>query len=157
MRPHKTTERAIYREEQKQRALESPSLSQKFQHLKSLIVELVYHSSSGIANNGPIKFTVNPDHAKSVLRFDCANHECVRGDFDLSEALAQAIAGRRATAGGKIYCDGWLNKTVIGRIRCRNILRYKLRLQYGNVRSREVLELDPENPENHLNTPRLIV
>lgn len=130
MRQQKFTPRADYRRQESQRTQESASLSEKFRELKSLTVELEYFSPEGVARNRQIKYTVNPDHAKSVFRFDCLNDECIRGDFDLSEALAQAVAARRTTATGEMCCQGWLSKTTIDRIHCHNILRYQLRLGY---------------------------
>ncbi len=131
MRPQKFTPRADYRQQESQRIKESASLSEKYRELKSLTVEFGYFSPEGLSRNRQIKYTVNPDHAKSVFRLDCLNNECVCGDFDLSEALAQAVAARQATATGELCCQGWLSKTTIDRIRCRSILRYKLILEYG--------------------------
>ena len=96
-----------------------------------MTVEFEYFSPEGLTRNRQIRYTVNPDHAKSVFRLDCLNDECVCGDFDLSEALSQAVANRQATAVGEMHCQGWMSKTTIDKIRCRNILRYKLSLQYG--------------------------
>jgi hypothetical protein len=131
MNHQKFTPRADYRQEEAQRTNESVSLSEKFRELKSLTVELAYFSPEGVSRNSQIKYTVNPNHAKSVFRFDCVNDECIRGDFDLSEALAQAVAGRRTTVTGEMCCEGWLSKTTIDQIRCRNILRYKFSLEYS--------------------------
>jgi len=131
MRPQKFTPRADYRQEEARRTAASISLSEKFRELKSLTVEFAYFSPEGITRNSQIKYTVNPDHAKSVFRLDCCNTECIRGDFDLSEALARAVAARQTTVTGEMRCQGWLSKTTIDRIPCHNILRYKLTLEYG--------------------------
>ena len=131
MRHQKFTTRADYRQQESERTKESVTLSEKFRELKSLTVELAYFGSDGVTRNSQIKYTVNPDHAKSVFRFDCLNDECIRGDFDLSEALARAVAARRTTATGEMCCQGWLSKTTIDRIHCHNILRYKLSLEYS--------------------------
>ena len=131
MRYQKPTPRADYRRQEKQRADESISLSEKFHELKSLTVELSYLSPEGLKRNNELKYTANPNFAKSVFRFDCQNAECVAGDFDLSAALAQAVAGREASVSGELSCQGWLSKTTIQQIRCHSILRYKLNLGYG--------------------------
>ncbi|MEK7685075.1 MAG: hypothetical protein AAB466_06615 [Verrucomicrobiota bacterium] len=130
MRHEKFTPREDYRQQESQRIKESASLSEKFRQLKSLMVELAYFGPEGVTRNSQIKYIVNPDHAKSVFRFDCFNHECIRGDFDLSEALAQAVAARQTTATGELCCQGWLSKTTIDKVHCHNILRYKLSLGY---------------------------
>ena len=131
MRPQKFTPRADYRQEEAKRAAASVSLSEKFRELKSLTVEFAYFNPEGVTRNSQIKYTVNPDHAKSVFRLDCFNSECIRGDFDLSEVLTRAVAARQTTVTGEMRCAGWLSKTTIDRIRCDNILRYKLSLEYG--------------------------
>ena len=130
MRPQKLNPRLDYRRQENQRVQESVSLSEKFPELKSLTAELAYFKADGATKNGEIKCTFDPDNNKSVVRFDCHNHECVRGDFDLSEALAQAVAQRRTTVAGEMCCQGWLSKTTIGEVHCHHILRYKLRLAY---------------------------
>jgi hypothetical protein len=81
MRDQKYTARAEYRQQESQRTKESISLTEKFRELKSLTVELAYFSPEGVTRNSQIKYTVNPDHAKSVFRFDCVNDECIRGDL----------------------------------------------------------------------------
>jgi len=131
MNHNKFTPRADYRLAQSARTKASPSLSEKFNELKALTVEFGYFTAEGISRNSQIKYTVNPEFAKSVFRLDCMNSECVGGDFDLSEALSQAVAGRKATVSAEMCCQGWLSKTTIDQIHCRNILRYKLSLAYG--------------------------
>ena len=131
MRHQKFTPRADYRLAEAQRTQASVCLAEKFRDLKSLTVEFGHFSPEGVTRNSQIKYTVNPDHAKSVFRLDCPNSECIGGDFDLSAALAQTVAARESTATGEMCCQGWLSKTTIDRIHCRNILRYKLSLEYG--------------------------
>jgi hypothetical protein len=130
MSRQKFTPRADYRQQESQRTRESTSLAAKFPELKSLTVEFAHFSPEGVTQNRQIKYTVNPEHAKSVFRFDCINAECIRGDFDLSEVLSQAVAARQTTATGEVSCQGWLSKTTIDQIRCHHILRYKFTLEY---------------------------
>jgi hypothetical protein len=109
----KYTPREDYRQQENRRTQLSASLATKFRELKSLTVEFGYFSPEGVARNRQIKYTVNPAHAKSVFRLDC-----------------QTVATRQATATGEMCCQGWLSKATIDRIQCRNILRYKLSLEY---------------------------
>ena len=109
--------------------------------MKALTVEFGYFNPEGVTRNRQIKYTVNPDHAKSVFRLDCGNQECVGGDFDLSEALVQAVAARQRSVTGELCCQGWLSKTTIDRIHCHNIMRYKLSLAYENHVSNGVVEV----------------
>ena len=130
MRPQKFTPRADYRLQENLRTQASVSLAEKFRELKSLTVEIAYFNAEGVSKNSELKCTFYPDNAKSVVRFDCHNPECVRGDFDLSATLAQAIAQRRTTVTGEMCCQGWLSKTTIDQVHCHNILRYKISLGY---------------------------
>jgi hypothetical protein len=130
MRPQKSNPRLDYLRQENQREQESVGLAEKFRELKSLTAELAYFRADGVTKNGEIKCIFNPDTTKSVIRFECSNRECIRGDFDLSEAVAQAVAKRRTTATGEMCCQGWLNKATIGEVHCHYILRYKLRLAY---------------------------
>lgn len=130
MRPQKFSPRADYRLQENQRVKDSASLSEKYRELKTLTVELAYSTPGSATRNSQIKYTVNPEHARSVFRFDCINNECVRGDFDLSEALSQAVAARRTSVSGEMCCQGWLSKTTIDKTHCHHVLRYKLTLSY---------------------------
>lgn len=122
--------RAEYRNREGKRVKASPCLADKFQKLKSLVVNLRYYDPEGDAQNGQFKYVVNLDGAKSVFRFRCPNDECIRGDFDLTKELASAVAKRRTTVTGELSCQGWRNKTTIDTVHCHNILRYELKLAY---------------------------
>lgn len=130
MHAHKISPRKEYLQQEQQRVLESPALAAKFQKLKSLTVDLGYYGPEGVTKNSQVKYTVNLEHAKSVFRFGCHNHECVRGDFDLSEVLAQAVSARRTAVSGEMRCQGWRNRAGIDTLPCQNLLRYKLTLKY---------------------------
>jgi hypothetical protein len=112
------------------RIKDSVTLANKFGELKSLTVDLAYYDPEGHSKTGEIKYTVNLANAKSVFCFNCSNSECVRGDFDLSQEVANAVMARRTDVTGEMSCQGWRSKTTIDTLRCRNILRYKLSLGY---------------------------
>ena len=122
--------RAEYQHDEGQRVKDSPSLASKFRRLKSLMVNLTYYNPDGVTKSSEVKYAVNLANAKSVFRFKCPNSECVGGDFDLSEELADAVDARRTTVTGELACRGWLNKATIGSVHCGNILRYKFALKY---------------------------
>lgn len=126
----RTGARAEYRQQEGLRIKESASLADTFRQLKSLTVDLAYYDPEGITRTSEIRYTVNLANAKSVFCFNCPNSECVRGDFDLSEDLAKAVASRRTTVTGEMSCQGWRSKTTIETLRCCNILRFKLSLAY---------------------------
>jgi hypothetical protein len=127
---HRIGLRAEYRNQEGERVKASPSLADKFQKLKSLIVHLGYYSPTGATQNRQLKYMVNLGNAKSVFRFSCPNDECIRGDFDLTQELASAVAKQRTKVTGELSCQGWQSKTKIDTVHCHNILRYELKLAY---------------------------
>jgi hypothetical protein len=130
MRNGKIDERTEYRVRQTQRVTDSPSLSDKFPELKSLSLDLGHYDSEGTSRASQLKYSVNLKHARALFRVDCANRDCVRGDFDLSEQITTAVAQRKSAVTGELCCQGWLSKTTIESVRCNKVLRYKLNLEY---------------------------
>lgn len=122
-----------YRAQESQRVKDSPTLSDKFPNLKFLALELGYYNSQGTSKNSQIKFTPNLQNARSVLRVDCPNNGCIRGDFDLTEQLVNAVAEHRSAVTGELCCQGWQSKTTIDTVPCHNILRYTLSLEYEHA------------------------
>ncbi len=119
-----------YREQESQRVKDSPTLADKFPQLKNLIVNLGYYRAGGASKNSQIKFLPSLAIAKSVFRIDCPNQGCIRGDFDLTKPIANAVAKRHTTVSAEMQCQGWQSKTTIDTVRCHNILRYTLDLKY---------------------------
>ena len=122
--------RAEYREQQRQRVITAPSLSEKYGKLKSLTVNAGYYAPGGIIKYKNLTYDVNIAFAKSVFRLDCCNAECVQGDHDLTAELSKAIKQRAKTVVGELCCNGWQNKTLIKKTKCNHMLRYKLKLGY---------------------------
>ena len=131
VRPQKFGPRAEYRQQENERVRDSATLAEKFRSLKSLKVALTYTRSQGLSGGKEIKYAVNLANAKSVFRFDCMNSECVGGDFDLSEKLAQAVRARKAMVTGEMCCQGWSNKDTINALHCDCLLHYKLNLKFA--------------------------
>src|SRR6516164_835518 len=130
MQHQRYSPRPEYRQQENQRVKDSANLAEKFHDLKSLTVDLAHFAPESLAKTSEIKYTVNLAHAKAVFRFNCTNDECVGGDFDLSAALADAVAAHHTTASGEVICQGWHSKTSIDRMPCNNILRYRFSLGY---------------------------
>src|SRR3954462_11506409 len=106
MPPRKANPRAEYRLREIQRVNESVSLAAKFPKLKSLKVDLTYFAPDGLTRTGEMRYKVNVEHAKSVFSFVCQSGECLAGDFDLSNAVAEAVAKNRKAVEGEIRCQG---------------------------------------------------
>jgi hypothetical protein len=122
--------RQEYRLNQRKRIDASPSLAEKYPRLKGLRAPLEFFNAGGSTKQGEMKCKLNVAHAKSALWFGCPGVECTCGDFDLSEALAEAVAGRRKVASGELRCEGKRKHGVREPVVCGTLLRYKLDLNY---------------------------
>ena len=130
-RKRKTDERSEYRALQSERVTAAPLLSDEFPQLRLLSMELGQYDLDGLTRLSQMKQTLNLKNTSSIVRVHCGNMDCVRGDFDLTQDLAEAAASRRGTATGELRCQGWRNKVSIEKVRCGRILRYKLTLEYA--------------------------
>jgi hypothetical protein len=126
----KRNPRQEYQLKQREQIDGSPSMAKKFPGLKSLKVTLEYYDALGVTKNGELKCKMNVEHAKSALWFACPGVECMKGDFDLSEALAKAVAERHEVATGELRCQGTRKRGDRERVPCQTLLRYKLNLNY---------------------------
>jgi hypothetical protein len=131
MPPRKVNPRVAYRLKQRELIEASPLMAKKFPRLKGVRVTLEYFNAAGTVRNGGMKCTLNVAHAKSVLWFACPGAECTGGDFDLSEALAQAVAGRQKSATGQLRCQGTRKRGDSEVVACGTLLHYKLNLVLG--------------------------
>ena len=143
MRHHKPSPRVEYRQQESLRVSRSALLREKFAQLKTMKVDYEYFSPEGNTRNRRIKYAVNLEQARSVFRLECLNHECVGGDYDLSDLLAGAISERQGTVTGELCCQGWLNKNSIDRVRCRHIVRFELSLEYSRRAPKREAQLQP--------------
>ena len=107
------------------------SLAEKYPHLKALKVALEFVDREGMTKTTEMKYSANPEHAKSVLVFVCPTTQCCGGDFDLTAKLAEAVSKRRTKVAGEVHCL-WSYKDAYGQVApCRSVLRYTLNLVYS--------------------------
>lgn len=131
--------RAEHRQAQRQRVDEAVSLAEKFPHLKTLKVALEFVDREGMTKTTEMKYSANPEHAKSVLVFVCPVSECCGGDFDLTAKLAGAVSKRRTKVAGELACLGSYKKASGQVAPCRSLLRYTLSLVYSGRQKRPLL------------------
>jgi hypothetical protein len=128
--PRKSNPRREYRLRQRERIEASPLMAEKFPRLKALRVTLEFFDAAGTSKAGGMKCKMYVEQARSVLWFACPGVECTWGDFDLSEALAEAVAGREKVATGELRCQGTRRRGNGKLVACGTALRYKLNLNY---------------------------
>jgi hypothetical protein len=126
----KSNPRQEYRLKQRERIEASPVLAKQFPGLKRVMVGLEYYDATGATKQGAMKCKLSVEHARSMLWFACPAVDCLCGDFDLSAALAKAVAGRRKLAAGEMRCQGKRKRGDRERIPCHAMLRYTLHLNY---------------------------
>lgn len=123
--------RAEHRQAQRLRVDESASLAEKYPHLKSLKGSLEFVDRDGMTKTTALKYSANPEYAKSVLVFTCPISECIGGDFDLTEKLAEAAAKLQTKVTGEVPCLGSHKKASGNLAPCRSVLRYTLNLTFS--------------------------
>jgi hypothetical protein len=128
--PPKAGVRGKYLMEERERIKLAATLAATFPHLKSLSGLISYFGPLDRSPRSEVKCTFNLAHSKALFRFACPNNECVAGNFDLSTALARAVAERQETASGELRCHGWQSKATIDRVSCDHVLRYQLKLEF---------------------------
>jgi hypothetical protein len=127
MRP---TLRSEHRQSQSLRVDGSPTLAVKFAELKALTVDFTYLDAAGTSRNRRIKHVINIERARSVLLVECLNPYCIRGDFDLSEVIARAVAVRERRVLGQMRCQGWLDGASVGRVHCHQQISFTITIDY---------------------------
>jgi hypothetical protein len=115
---------------QRERLEAAPCLAEEFPNLKKLVATLEYYEATEDTKNGEMKCKMNVEYAKTVLVFACPRVDCTGGDFDLTAALAGAVADRRKTLTGEVLCHGTRKRADKEDVPCQTLLRYKLNLDY---------------------------
>jgi hypothetical protein len=126
--------KAAHRQAQRDRVDGSALLAAKYPQLKSLSVKLEFMQREGNTKPTGMKYSMNLEHAKSVLLFACPSPECTGGDFDLTANLAAAIAARHRELKGEVSCLGTHKKPLGGLAPCRSVLHYTLSVGYSKKR-----------------------
>lgn len=127
--------RAEHRQAQRLRVDESARLAEKYPHLKTLKGSLEFVDREGMTKTTAIKYSANPEYAKSVLVFTCPIPECIGGDFDLTVELAEAATKQQAKVTGEVPCLGSHKKASGIVAPCRSVLRYTLNLTFTKIRA----------------------
>ena len=130
MPPRKLNPRVAYRLKQREQIDASPLMAKKFPRLKGLKVMLEFFDATGNTKQGEMKCKLNVAQARSAVWFGCRGGECVGGDFDLSKAVAKAVADRRKVVTGEARCQGTRKREDDAAAPCQTLLRYKLSLNY---------------------------
>ena len=118
-----------FRLRQRQRVGDAVGLAEKFSSIRSLTLRLEYFEPNG-SRISMLTYSMNIQHAKSIISFPCPSGTCFNGDFDLSDAVSQAVGRHRKTAEGELRCEGVKPLAKDTLQPCHNLLRYKITLRY---------------------------
>ena len=70
--------------------------------------------------------------ARAYFRFKCKNVDCVDGGFDLSHDIDAMVMRRVAEVSGRLVCQGWESRKMIGQRRCLYELNFRALATYRN-------------------------
>lgn len=125
----KDSPQAQHRLRQRKRVNDSLGLTEKYSGIRSVTITLAYFDENG-SRISLLTYSMNVQHAKSVISFPCPSGSCFDGDFDLSDTVSKAIGGHRKTVEGEIRCAGVKPLAKDTLQPCRNLLRYRVTLGY---------------------------
>lgn len=69
---------------------------------------------------------------KAFFVFDCINHSCTKGYYNLTNEIYNLIKNNEAELKGTLSCDGWQDSRRVGNNNCRARLNYLVRVIYSN-------------------------
>lgn len=67
---------------------------------------------------------------KAFFLMRCPYRECVRGGFDFSSGVQEAINSPSFSSEGRVTCDGWQDEQRINRHRCSLAASYKVSVEH---------------------------
>jgi hypothetical protein len=68
--------------------------------------------------------------ARAYFRFKCKNVDCVEGGFDLSSDVDAMVKDHRTEVSGRLVCQGWESRVLVGQRRCLYELNFKALATY---------------------------
>lgn len=120
-------------EQQKQgywRAYDRALLIQdKFPMLASLSIDMAFENPDWGSNPSPKQKDFGPED-KAFFEIQCPDGECIKGGFNLSDAVSKLVNGHLEEASGTIICQGWQDRERIGQHRCLLKMKYKITATY---------------------------
>jgi hypothetical protein len=123
--------REEYRISERERVNAAEPLANRFPDITSLAIQLTFKNHDNSSKGSTIRYNINLKNAKTILRFDCPNSECVYGDFDLSKELSTAAIQHHRIVKGESSCQGWASRHCIDTRRCDYHLSYQIELAYS--------------------------
>jgi hypothetical protein len=121
-------------EQQKQaywRAYDRAALiRERFPSLASLSIHMDFENPDWGGNPNPSEQHFGPED-KAFFEVQCPHWECIRGGFNLRDAVLRLVNGRLEETTGAITCQGWQDRERIGQHRCLLKMNYKITAVYA--------------------------
>ena len=104
-------------------------LHEKFPQVRSIAINLMIsppdHETEPTLNGR----SFGPD-SLAFFEFRCKNVDCIKGGFDVTDAITEGIANGEDSLTGRRVCRGWHGKSRINQIRCHYELNFRINLNY---------------------------
>jgi hypothetical protein len=104
-------------------------MSESYPDVASITIDVKLTDPDGWAGNpAPTQLTFTPDQ-KAFFQMQCPYRECVRGGFDFSKGVSQAVADPAGRSAGYELCNGWQDEERIGKHSCMLRADYNITVQ----------------------------
>ena len=104
-------------------------IRQVFPTVRKIAIQVTFTDADQASDMSWREYTLTPE-AEHPVKFDCPERDCVSGGFDLSEAMAKAVAESQSVTEGRLNCPGWVEISGGGKGRCLVGLHYRLKIDY---------------------------
>jgi hypothetical protein len=105
-------------------------MRERFPSLASLSIHMDFENPDWGGNPSPMQQHFGPED-KAFFEVQCPHWECIKGGFNLLDAVSKLVNGRLKEATGTITCQGWQDRERIGSHRCLLKMNYKLTATYA--------------------------
>ncbi len=105
-------------------------IKQVFPTVRKIALQLTFTDADQASDMSWREYALTPE-AEYPIKIDCPERECIRGGFDLSSGLQQAVASRQPVGHGDLNCPGWQDRGKAGKQRCLVGLSYRMKIEYA--------------------------
>jgi hypothetical protein len=103
-------------------------MSESYPEIASVKIELTFKDPDWHGDPAPRTLNFGP-HQKSYFHMQCPYRECVRGGFDFSQGVKEAINNPSNEAIGRVLCDGWQDQERINKHHCMLAVSYRVTVE----------------------------
>jgi hypothetical protein len=106
-------------------------IRERFPSLASLSIHMDFENPDWGGNPSPEQQHFGPED-KAFFEVQCPHWECIKGGFNLLDAVSKSVNRRLEETTGTITCQGWQDQERVGQNRCLLKMKYKITATYLN-------------------------